>query len=256
MAAVSPRRHRGGRAQASTRILNAADRLPAVVLCALASHAAVYGSFEPNGAAHSYFAWYAPLVTTVSTAALVLLPVALVASLGGRPNRLGGVACRLLGARCEASGVRRRTAQIACGSLSFLVVQEALERSVVTGRLTLPHLGVSSWLVLLAAVAVTAQPCPAAAKALHTINRDLAAIRAATKLPVKNRLLGNKAINVATDRFLHDVALAPISNLQRNRLIDHAMAAIGTHCEQCFMAFEAARPIPAIKAGDSKCPKA
>ena len=100
------------------------------------------------------------------------------------------------------------------------------------------------------------KPCPATAKALKKINRDLAALRAAYKLPVKNRLLGNKAINVATDRFLNDVALAPISNLQRNRLIDHAMAAIGTHCEQCFMAFESARPIPSIRAGDSKCPKA
>jgi hypothetical protein len=73
---------------------------------------------------------------------------------------------------------------------------------------------------------------------------------------VKNKLLGNKAINAATDRFLNDVALAPISNLQRNRLIDHAMAAVGTHCEQCFQAFESARPIPSIRAGDSKCPKA
>lgn len=104
--------------------------------------------------------------------------------------------------------------------------------------------------------ASTAGPCPATAKALKKINRDLAALRAASKLPVSNKLLGNKAINVATDRFLNDVALAPISNLQRNRLIDHAMAAIGTHCEQCFMAFESARPIPSIRAGDSKCPKA
>jgi len=98
--------------------------------------------------------------------------------------------------------------------------------------------------------------CPATAKALQKINRDLAALRAAYKLPAANRLLGNKAINAATDRFLNDVALAPISNLQRNRLIDHAMAAVGTHCEQCFQAFEAARPIPSIRAGDSKCPKA
>ena len=98
--------------------------------------------------------------------------------------------------------------------------------------------------------------CPATTKALKRINHDLVALRAAYKLPVSNRLLGNKAINAATDRFLNDVELAPISNLQRNRLIDHAMAAIGTHCEQCFQAFEAARPIPSIRAGDSKCPKA
>jgi cytochrome c556 len=106
------------------------------------------------------------------------------------------------------------------------------------------------------AARTTATKCAATAKALKKIDRDLVALRAAYELPVSNKLLGNKAINVATDRFLNDVALAPISNLQRNRLIDHAMAAVGTHCEQCFQAFEAARPIPAIKAGDSKCPKA
>jgi cytochrome c556 len=100
------------------------------------------------------------------------------------------------------------------------------------------------------------KPCPATAKALKKIGRDLTALRAASKLPVGNTLFGNKAINAATDRFLNDVELAPISNLQRNRLIDHAMAAIGTHCQQCFQAFEAARPIPSIRAGDSKCPKA
>jgi cytochrome c556 len=104
--------------------------------------------------------------------------------------------------------------------------------------------------------APSAKRCPATTKALKKIDRDLAALRAAYKLPVANKLLGNKAINAATDRFLNDVALAPISNLQRNRLIDHAMAAVGTHCEQCFQAFESARPIPSIRAGDSKCPKA
>ena len=115
---------------------------------------------------------------------------------------------------------------------------------------------IAAVVAVLSAFAVGAHPCPATAKALKQIDRDIAALRAASKLPAKNTLLGNHAINVATDRFLHDVALAPISNLQRNRLIDHAMAAIGTHCQQCFQAFEAARPIPSIRAGDSKCPKA
>ena len=75
---------------------------------------------------------------------------------------------------------------------------------------------------------------------------DIAALRSAAKLPTKNRLLGNHAINVATDRFLRDVALAPIGNLARNRLIDHAMAALVGNCQQCFQALEAERPIPAI----------
>jgi hypothetical protein len=95
--------------------------------------------------------------------------------------------------------------------------------------------------------------CKNQAVALAKLARDVAALRAAAKLPVKDKLVGNHAINVATDRFLNDVELAPIDNLQRNRLIDHAMSAIGTRCEQCFQAFEAGRPIPAIRAGEVKC---
>ena len=98
--------------------------------------------------------------------------------------------------------------------------------------------------------------CPGTQKALAKIQRDVAALRAAAKLPTKNTLIGNHAINVATDRFLRDVELAPLNNLQRNRLIDHAMSALVGNCEQCFQALEAERPIPAIRAGDSKCPKA
>jgi hypothetical protein len=109
--------------------------------------------------------------------------------------------------------------------------------------------------VIAAAVAAAAisPQCRNQAAALSRINRDIAALKAAYKLPVKNTLIGNRAINIATDRFLHDVALAPISNLQRNRLIDHAMSAVGTHCQQCFQAFEAGRPIPAIRAGEISC---
>jgi hypothetical protein len=114
--------------------------------------------------------------------------------------------------------------------------------------------------VVLAGCGGTAKPkaapkpqCPAATRALARIDRDLAALRAAAKLPTKDRRTGNHAINVATDRFLEDVAVAPISNLRRNRLIDHAMAALGGRCEQCFLAFESARPIPAIRQGDVKC---
>ena len=98
------------------------------------------------------------------------------------------------------------------------------------------------------------QKCPATQRALAKIDRDLAALRAAAKQPTQNRRKGNHAINRATDRFLNDVALAPISNLQRNRLIDHAMSALSNTCEQCFLAFESARPIPAIRQGDLKCP--
>jgi hypothetical protein len=97
--------------------------------------------------------------------------------------------------------------------------------------------------------------CANQQRALTKLNADLAALRRAAKLPTKNTLIGNKAINVATDRFLYDVAVLPLTNLQRNRLIDHAMAALIGNCEQCFQALEAGRPIPAIRAGDLKCSK-
>lgn len=99
------------------------------------------------------------------------------------------------------------------------------------------------------------QVCPNQQRALLKINRDLTALRRAAKQPTKDTLKGNHAINVATDAFLRDVALAPIDNLQRNRLIDHAMAALIGNCQQCFQALEAERPIPSIRAGDLKCSK-
>jgi hypothetical protein len=101
--------------------------------------------------------------------------------------------------------------------------------------------------------AAKAKACKNQAIALAKIHRDIAALEAAYMLPVKDKLLGNHAINVATDEFLNDEELAPISNLKRNRLIDLAMSAIGTHCQQCFQALEAGRPIPAIHAGEISC---
>jgi hypothetical protein len=101
--------------------------------------------------------------------------------------------------------------------------------------------------------AAKAKACKNQAIALAKIHRDIAALEAAYRLPVKDKLLGNHAINVATDEFLNDEELAPISNLKRNRLIDLAMSAIGTHCQQCFQALEAGRPIPAIHAGEISC---
>jgi hypothetical protein len=78
-------------------------------------------------------------------------------------------------------------------------------------------------------------------KAIAKLNADIAAIR---------RARGNTAAtNRTTDRFLVAVATAPITNLKRNRMIDHAVGALGGECEQCFQALEAARPIPNIRTG-------
>jgi hypothetical protein len=78
-------------------------------------------------------------------------------------------------------------------------------------------------------------------KAIAKLNAGIAAIR---------RARGNvAATNRATDRFLLAVATAPVTNLTRNRMIDHAVGALGGECEQCFQALEAARPIPNIRTG-------
>ena len=78
-------------------------------------------------------------------------------------------------------------------------------------------------------------------------------MRKAARLPTQNTLEGNHAVNVATDRFLNDVALAPIGNLKRNRLIDHAAGTLSGACEQCFQALEASRPVINIRLGEKRC---
>lgn len=96
------------------------------------------------------------------------------------------------------------------------------------------------------AAATTTKPkvCKARVAAVAKINADIAALQHAAK---------GAAADKATDKFLLDVATAPISNLLRNRLIDHAAAAVATKCPECFTAMESERPIPAIAEGDNGC---
>jgi hypothetical protein len=110
-------------------------------------------------------------------------------------------------------------------------------------------------IALLAGCGGTKQGCrnPQEQKALTRLNADLTAIRKAAKLPVTDALKGGPEVNRATDRFLHDVETAPVDNLQRNRLIDHAAALLLGSCTQCFQALEAARPIASIAHGDQGC---
>lgn len=81
------------------------------------------------------------------------------------------------------------------------------------------------------------------------LRRDVAAIRRAARLETRDTLKGNAAVNAATDRFLLDVAKAPVDLLVKNRFIDHAAGALVGSCEQCFQALEASRPIPSIGHG-------
>ena len=89
----------------------------------------------------------------------------------------------------------------------------------------------------------------ATARAEARLRTDVARIRRASRLKTRDSFKGNPAINAATDRFLLDVAQAPIALLAKNRLIDRAAGALEGECAQCFQALEAARPIPAIAHG-------
>jgi hypothetical protein len=84
-------------------------------------------------------------------------------------------------------------------------------------------------------------------KAESRLQADVAALRRAAAAR------DEKALNRATDRFLRDLAVAPIDDKRRNRMIDHAAGALVGACEQCFQALEAARPIPSIRLGDAGC---
>ena len=94
---------------------------------------------------------------------------------------------------------------------------------------------------------------PKAARATAHIMADVAAMRRAATLPTTSALKGNAAVNRATDAFLRDVETAPIGNLARNRLIDHAAAAVVGVCEQCFQALEGSRPIIQIEHHGDSC---
>jgi hypothetical protein len=99
-----------------------------------------------------------------------------------------------------------------------------------------------------AAKTATATTCRSAAavRARARLRADVAAIRRAAGLKTNDTQNGNAAINTATDRFLLDVARAPIDLLAKNRFIDRAAAALVGACAQCFQALEAERPIPSI----------
>jgi Flp pilus assembly protein TadD len=87
---------------------------------------------------------------------------------------------------------------------------------------------------------------PRTARDLARLRADVAAIHAAASKPTKDTFKGSPAVNRATDRFLADEGRAHVSLLAKNRLIDHAAAALSGSCQQCFQALEAERPIPSI----------
>ena len=82
-------------------------------------------------------------------------------------------------------------------------------------------------------------------RALGTLADDIAAMRAASA-QARHTLKGTAATRRATSRFIVDLERSTIDDLSKNRLIDHAAAAVAATCDQCFQQLEAMRPIPAI----------
>jgi hypothetical protein len=75
---------------------------------------------------------------------------------------------------------------------------------------------------------------------------DLARLRRVTAPVHRSSLMGTPAIQAATGAFLDHLDTSSIPLRRRNRLIDHAAAAVSGVCGQCFQMLEAARPIPEI----------
>lgn len=83
-------------------------------------------------------------------------------------------------------------------------------------------------------------------RALDLLARDIARMRTASADSTAHTLKGTPATRKATSGFINHLESSTIDDLSKNRLIDHAAAAVAPTCDQCFQQLEAMRPIPAI----------
>jgi len=155
-----------------------ARRALAVALCALVGHAMLYRSLEPNGSAHGYFAWYAPMLALLSLAALVVLPL-VVAAATFTDRQAGRLLAAALPER-EPGSATREIVRLAASAAVFLAVQESLERSLASGEPRLAHAAPAT--LLLIGVVLTV-----AAGAIVAVERTVAAIAAPRTRPVAAR---------------------------------------------------------------------
>jgi hypothetical protein len=78
------------------------------------------------------------------------------------------------------------------------------------------------------------------------LGADVRALRAEALKVHGQTLLGTPALRRGTAKFIEDLQQSVLSPKGRNRMIDHAAAAVATSCDQCFQMLEAVRPIPQI----------
>lgn len=128
----------------------------AVTVCALAAHAVAYRSLVPHDGEHRYFGWYAPLVATLSAAALLGVALGLtVALVLGPSSRAASVVRSVLPVRSHDGSRLAGVFSLASAALVFLAAQETLERSLIASRLELVGFAPGT-LVLLVVIVVAA----------------------------------------------------------------------------------------------------
>ena len=167
--------------------------MPAVVLCALATHVAVYRSLWPADGGHGYFAWYAPLVAALSGLSIVGLPLVLALALVGRrgSGSLRAVGALVAPGTPESDPVAE-TVGLASAALVFLVAQESLERSLELHRVALASFAPSAWSVLLAVIVAVAGAVAWLGRAISSLVEGILQVRrsAALRPTPGNRLVG------------------------------------------------------------------
>jgi hypothetical protein len=84
---------------------------------------------------------------------------------------------------------------------------------------------------------------PRQRRELVQLAADLRRIRMASAAAPRKSLQGTPAVRASTTRFIDHEQRATLDNLVKNRVIDHAAAAVAPACEQCFQQLEAIRPI-------------
>src|SRR4051812_36951426 len=120
------------------RLGTGAPRLALAAAIALATHAALYGAWDPNDVGHAYFGWYAPLVALAGAASAGALTALLgAAALSRRKPSLRTALRRVLPAAEPPAPLGRHLWLL---SLGWLAVQETAEESLVHGGLALPLL--------------------------------------------------------------------------------------------------------------------
>jgi hypothetical protein len=118
-------------------------------MCALTTHAVLYGSFWPTEGVHGYLGWYEALVGVLS--AISVLGVAAVVVRKALLRRGGP---RELAAPAGSSrSVLGLAGEIGASGLLVLVLQESVERAVESGHVTVAQFTPSQLLVVLAATA-------------------------------------------------------------------------------------------------------